>query len=92
LLILVSSTNIECAKIQAERLRKSIMPHKFEGIEQLTCSFGISGYRADNEDCQAVVRRADAVLYQAKENGRNRVDVFMASENPITSIAKAINH
>lgn len=58
-----------------ERLREGIasMPIEFDNrpLPQITASFGIACYREDRfED---LVRRADAALYRAKGEGRNRV-------------------
>lgn len=58
-----------------ERLRQGIasMTVEFDGrpLPQITASFGIASYREDRfED---LVRRADAALYRAKGEGRNRV-------------------
>lgn len=58
-----------------EKLREGIasMPVEFDGhlLPPITASFGIASYREDRfED---LVRRADAALYRAKGEGRNRV-------------------
>ena len=42
---------------------------------KLTASFGVSELSADLADIDALVRRADAAMYQAKHEGRNRVVV-----------------
>jgi len=38
----------------------------------LTVSIGIAQYKTHQEDWEAFLNRADAALYQAKNNGRNR--------------------
>jgi two-component system cell cycle response regulator len=43
----------------------------------VTVSIGIAQYQIHNEDWETFLNRADAALYQAKNNGR---DQWMASE------------
>ncbi|MCT0225220.1 GGDEF domain-containing protein [Synechococcus sp. CS-1328] len=40
---------------------------------QVTISLGLSTYRPDQDDAEALMARADAALYASKENGRNQV-------------------
>jgi two-component system, cell cycle response regulator len=74
--ILVPNTPADRALIMAERLRKNIekLQLNHRGVPVLvTCSFGI----ADLATCgdQNLVAAADAALYQAKQNGRNRIEI-----------------
>ncbi len=58
----------------AENLRIAIAGHAFAGTGPLTASFGVAAYRnGDSRD--SLLERADAALYSAKRNGRNRVEV-----------------
>ena len=58
----------------AENLRIAIAGHAFPGAGPLTASFGVAAYRnGDSRD--SLLERADAALYSAKRNGRNRVEV-----------------
>jgi len=41
----------------------------------LTISVGIAAFHADNDSGEALIARADAALYRAKEGGRNRVEL-----------------
>jgi len=72
-LILMDSCNMEVGERVAERLRCRVMEHEFKDVGQVTISIGVAtwpdGY-ATPEDC---VRRADEMLYRAKDSGRNRV-------------------
>lgn len=56
----------------AENLRSYIEKYNFEKIGKLTASFGVSEYKAGDDEI-ALISRADEALYKAKELGRNRV-------------------
>ena len=73
-IILAPATDITGARIHAERLRSDIENHRFKEINRLTCSFGITEFKAGSDDVPALFKRADAALYQAKNLGRNRVE------------------
>lgn len=56
----------------AEKIRKAIEKHDFEGVGQVTCSFGITHYIEDDTDASIIIR-SDKALYNAKKSGRNCV-------------------
>jgi diguanylate cyclase (GGDEF)-like protein/PAS domain S-box-containing protein len=58
----------------AEKIRKLIEACMFDEVDKVTCSFGVTGYLA-GDDQESIVKRADSNLYRAKETGRNRVCV-----------------
>ena len=61
----------------AERLRGALVAQAMEGMDadsMLTASFGVAELR-DGESYDAIYTRADAALYRAKKQGRNRVVV-----------------
>ncbi len=58
----------------AERFREQVAGQTFEHAASLTISLGVVMSRP-GEDADALVRRADAALYQAKRTGRDRVVV-----------------
>ncbi len=77
-ILLVPETSKDGARVFAERLRKCIEEHPFHGREsqpsgRVTLSIGVSTFPEDGSDCETLISRADQALYQAKENGRNRV-------------------
>lgn len=71
-LILMPDTDLDEAISLAEMLRKAIDAEEFEGIGNVTCSFGVSVLE-EGEDGEELLKRADERLYEAKENGRNKV-------------------
>jgi diguanylate cyclase (GGDEF)-like protein len=74
LLVLPHST-LRAASQQAERLCRHVRSLRIQTAEQhiaLTVSVGIAQYKAQNEDWQGLLNRADAALYQAKNNGRDQ--------------------
>ncbi|MGD9809492.1 MAG: diguanylate cyclase [Deferribacterales bacterium] len=79
--LLMPVTNLEGAREKADIIRKAISDHEFKGCGKITCSFGVASYKkGDNVD--SFVQKADIALYNAKESGRNQVQMF--SEGTIT--------
>lgn len=74
--VLLPHTRISDASTIAEHLRTMIAQSETvlpaETIK-ITASFGVSALKDTDEEIEAVLRRADALLYQAKNQGRNRV-------------------
>ena len=60
----------------AERLRKTIEDHSrvFPGDEtQVSVSIGVAGATLSMPSFEAMLKRADEALYEAKRRGRNQV-------------------
>jgi diguanylate cyclase (GGDEF)-like protein len=80
-LILVKSDKAHAIDT-TERVRQTISQTKFKdsrGVDVgVTMSFGIAVFGEHAKDQDALIKRADKALYKAKENGRNRVEVFWA--------------
>ncbi|HEY5556755.1 diguanylate cyclase [Acetobacterium sp.] len=74
-LIILPETDKNGAMLKAEKLRTLIDKNNFTKAGKITASFGVSAYDGDTSP-ENIVSRADAALYQAKENGRNRVEFF----------------
>ena len=55
-----------------QKLIDAVANHKFENIEQITISMGVTLY-IKNEEKESLVKRVDEALYEAKNSGRNRV-------------------
>lgn len=75
-LILIPNTTAELARVLAEKLRMRIDGFEFPVVRKLTASFGVTHMLGD-DDRNSAIRRADAALYRAKNNGRNRVEVVL---------------
>jgi len=71
-LVLVPRADLAAGSAIAERLRADIAAHAFPGGLSMTASFGVSVV-TDADSVEAVVLRADRLLYVAKENGRDAV-------------------
>lgn len=83
-LILLPGCDDAQAVEQAERMRRVLAaePVLLSGVSQLvTGSFGVtSAVPGPAASAEHLIRRADAALYQAKGNGRNRVELFQPAE------------
>jgi len=73
--ILTSRNDEEQATVLAEMLREMIEQHAFIENQQITASFGITCHRC-GETPEELMARVDGALYQAKHNGRNRVELL----------------
>ena len=76
--LLVPSVTQEQAGLLAEKLRQYIASAHFPHQHTLTISIGLAAFRV-SDSFDEWMRRVDAALYQAKSNGRNRVE--SAAEN-----------
>jgi diguanylate cyclase (GGDEF)-like protein/PAS domain S-box-containing protein len=74
--ILAPQTEITGAMNLAENLRKVVQSHEFSYVEQkITSSFGIA-QMGEGDNKKTLFEKADGALYEAKKNGRNRVEVY----------------
>ena len=71
-LVICSHIDLDGGHILAERIRTAVAGHSFSMVGQKTCSFGVASYRP-GDTAETMVSRADAALYEAKHNGRNRI-------------------
>ncbi|PHR22167.1 MAG: PleD family two-component system response regulator [Hoeflea sp.] len=76
--VVMPDTTSEIAAQVAERLREAVAAAPFRisatgTAAEVTTSVGIATLEADGEGADSLLRRADKALYQAKNNGRNRV-------------------
>jgi len=78
-ILVVPETNVEGAKTFAENIRKIIQDYTFNVVKKVTISIGVSQFKND-DTADVLIKRADEALYVAKENGRNRVEVNLGSQ------------
>ncbi|HSR36589.1 MAG TPA: diguanylate cyclase, partial [Desulfurivibrionaceae bacterium] len=78
--MILPETDLEEARLLAERLRKTIADLRISVAEKeitVTVSFGVASYRPAETtaliDLYGFIKRADNAMYEAKRLGRNRV-------------------
>ena len=62
-----------------ERIRTAIKDHGFYYYKdeiRLTMSFGIAEFPIDAKTCDELIKKADFSMYRAKDNGRDRVELY----------------
>ncbi|NNE99886.1 MAG: GGDEF domain-containing protein, partial [Pyrinomonadaceae bacterium] len=80
--ILLPQTNIEEARIIAERIREKIATTPFPN-RQVTASIGIASISFDISTAEEIISAADKALFEAKRKGRNNVQVHSRSVNEL---------
>ena len=80
-IIILPRANLYSARVSAERIRNTIenaeMKDSADNVFTVTVSQGLSGLE-QGEDARSLISRAEEALHKAKENGRNRVEMFQA--------------
>ena len=71
-IILCPQTTLKDAKELGEKLRLLIEQYQFKTAKSITSSFGVTNFKVDDDQSQAL-KRLDNALYMAKEKGRNCV-------------------
>ena len=73
-IVLLRGAPLHVAELVAERLRAAIEHAEFRVADlKVTASFGVASISERFADVDELVQAADAELYRAKQNGRNRV-------------------
>ncbi len=73
---------VEAARVAEKILEALRVPRVIDGHELLvTATVGISLYPDDGEDAETLVKNADRALYRAKDQGRDRYQLFTPSMN-----------
>ena len=93
-LLLLPATSAAAAAEVANRLLAAVAePFQLDPYElTTTLSVGIAMYPADGESFDTLYQRADAAMYRAKQNGRNRYGFFTADLEARTARALQIEN
>ncbi len=83
--VLLPDTLPEAGFLIAERIREAVEQFPFPGFEKqpggkVTVSCGVATMPQHARDAEDLVRKADRVLYRAKETGRNRTLLYSTQE------------
>jgi diguanylate cyclase (GGDEF)-like protein len=73
--VLLPDTDSTAAFELAERLRKNVEVDRLEDIPGFTVSIGLASSAVSQPTIEKLLAQADAALYAAKSEGRNRVIV-----------------
>lgn len=88
-LIIFDSVSYDVAKVIVERLRENIssIQWKYEGL-QTTVSLGLLGCSGKVLDGDAILKHVDALMYEAKRTGRNKVVSGLCTETDAGLLSK----
>ena len=73
--VLLPGASKRTAKIAANRIRAGVLKDSFLKKYKLTVSIGVTEY-SSKDTIKKMIKRADKALYEAKKNGRDRVEVM----------------
>jgi diguanylate cyclase (GGDEF)-like protein/PAS domain S-box-containing protein len=84
-LLILPGTSLEGARTRAERVRsqarKLAVMHQGRPLGIITVSLGVAAFPAHGLSAKELIASADAALYRAKKEGRDRVAVAEAAES-----------
>ena len=93
LLLLPATSAAGAAEVAARLLTAVSQPFQIDPYElTTTLSVGIAMYPADGDSFETLYQRADAAMYRAKQNGRNRYGFFTADLEERTARALLIEN
>ncbi len=73
--ILTPETDLAGARILANKIRKAVDEHNFEKVQKVTISIGVTELKI-TDNAKKLLKRVDNALYNAKNGGRNRIEVL----------------
>lgn len=71
--LLLPNMNAEAASVYVEKLRKRLLEGMTEKGWPVTFSIGVASYQVAPQDFDLLVKQADALMYEVKRSGRDRV-------------------
>jgi diguanylate cyclase (GGDEF)-like protein/PAS domain S-box-containing protein len=78
--IILPEISLEAVSERAEHLRDQAQHHQYKfkqkNIEGITLSIGVAIFPANGNNLETILQSADRALYQAKQNGRNKVELM----------------
>ncbi|WP_417787694.1 diguanylate cyclase [Stutzerimonas xanthomarina] len=74
-LMLLPNTTLDAAHLVAERLRTGVELEQIPVVGHITVSLGIAVWPLHASAIERVLKLADAALYRAKQQGRNRSEI-----------------
>ncbi|MDZ5457285.1 sensor domain-containing protein [Azohydromonas lata] len=86
-LVLVNQSNDKSVESTVQRVLADVAkPWSVNGMEvQVTCSVGISMFPAHGTDSTALLKHADAAMFEAKRLGRNNSQYFSENSNGVVT-------
>ena len=75
-ILILPETNLEGARELGERIRALTARHKFDDVETLTVSLGVTHFSKGDRE-HDLFKRADEALYKAKMSGGNRLEIII---------------
>jgi diguanylate cyclase (GGDEF)-like protein len=82
-LCILKGADIAMSTTVAERIRTSVELTEIADVGKVTVSIGVATWCATALDAAYLVKAADRGLYEAKQNGRNRVVVAEQVDDPV---------
>ena len=79
-IIFLLNSDVQDAFKFAERLRRKVGLYDFAGIGSVTVSIGVAFWGNEQQSIRSTLKEADTALYRAKNNGRNRSEIFSADK------------
>lgn len=74
-ILIMPNADLETVQKRAAQICLEARNIRIEGTNAITLSLGVAVYPQHGKTIDTVIQSADAALYRAKENGRNRVEI-----------------
>jgi diguanylate cyclase (GGDEF)-like protein len=88
LVVLAPDTDAAGALLVAEKLRRAIATIDLPADDgSLTASFGVAAFPEHGADAETLMRAADRALYDAKQRGRDRVELAPAGQGLVEPVS-----